>query len=213
MHGRSCFCLLAVLIFSPVILPAQADKAPPGDSSLPAWRAGTAPTPPIAPVPDPPGLPVISIAPRATINLAQMVYAAGMIFSGRVESVVRRPASQAQAIETVSITFHVDHSIRGATPGSDLTITQWTGVWSAGQRYRVGERTLVFLYPPSKLGLTSCVNGPFGRFQIDAAGRVWLTAQQLSAFRKDPVLGGKFRVNFSDFALAVEQAGGEESAP
>ena len=36
------------------------------------------------------------------------------------------------------------------------------------------------------------------------------SAQHLSAFRKDPVLGGKSRVAFSDFALAVRRAGEEE---
>jgi hypothetical protein len=213
MHGRSCFCLLIVLVFSPAILRAQAENGPPRDLSLPNWLTGTAPTSPIAPVPDPPGVPFVPTAPLETINLEQMTRAAGMIFSGQVTGVVRHPGSNAHPLETVSITFHVEQSIRGASPGSDLTITQWMGVWSAGQRYRVGERAFLFLYPPSKLGLTSCVNGPFGRFQIDAANRVWLSAQQLSAFRKDPVLGGKLRVIFSDFALAVERAGGEESAP
>ena len=79
-----------------------------------------------------------------------------------------------------------------------------------GQRYRVGERVLLFLYPPSKLGLTSCVGGRMGRFTVDPWGRVLLSAQHLSAFRADPVLGGKSRVRFSDFALAVRRASEEE---
>ena len=100
--------------------------------------------------------------------------------------------------------------MRGATPGEEIVITQWIGLWSAGQRYRIGERVLLFLYPPSKLGLTSCIGGPMGRFAIDSYGRVLLTAQQLAAFQKDPVLGGKSRVRMSDFALAVRRAGEEE---
>ena len=104
----------------------------------------------------------------------------------------------------------MENAIRGATPGEDLTISQWIGLWSGGQRYRVGERVLLFLYPPSKLGLTSCVAGAIGRFAIDPWGRVLLSAQHLSAFRADPVLGGKSRIRFSEFALAVRQAGEEE---
>jgi len=133
-----------------------------------------------------------------------------MIFSATVTNVARRPATNGQALETVSITFHVENAIRGAAPGDELTITQWIGLWSGGQRYRIGEHALLFLYPPSKLGLTSCVGWPLGRFNLDPQGRVLFSAQQLSAFRRDPVLGGKSRVSFRDFALAVRQATGEE---
>jgi hypothetical protein len=136
--------------------------------------------------------------------------AAGTIFSGTVTAIARRPASPSQAVETVAITFHIENAIRGATPGEDLTISQWIGLWSSGQRYRVGERVLLFLYPPSKLGLTSCVAGAMGRFAIDPRGRVLLSAQHLSAFRADPVLGGKSRVSFSDFASAVRRASEDE---
>ena len=140
----------------------------------------------------------------------QVVRAAGMIFSGTVTKIERRPATAGQSVETVAVTFRIEIALRGATPGEDLTITQWIGLWSSGQRYRVGERVLLFLYPASKLGLTSCVGGPLGHFAIDRAGQVLLTAQQLSAFRKDPVLGGKSRARFGDFALAVRHAGEEE---
>jgi len=136
--------------------------------------------------------------------------AAGAIFSGTVTSITRRPATRGQAVETVAITFHIQNAIRGATPGEDFTISQWIGLWSGGQRYRVGERVLLFLYPPSKLGLTSAVAGPMGRFALDRWGRVLLSAQHLSAFRTDPVLGGKSRLRFSDFALAVQRASEEE---
>jgi len=125
-------------------------------------------------------------------------------------AIARRPANNGQTVETVTITFHVDNAIRGATPGEDLTISQWIGLWSGSQRYRVGERVLLFLYPPSKLGLTSCVAGEMGRFTIDAGGLVLLSPPHVSAFRADPVLGGKSRARFSDFALAVRRASEEE---
>ncbi len=132
-----------------------------------------------------------------------------MIFSGTVAGIERHAATNGQ-VETVAITFQIERSIRGATAGTSLTVSQWIGLWSSGQRYRVGERVLLFLYPQSRLGLTSCVAGMMGRFDVDAWGRVELSARHLSMFRKDPVLGGKSRVRFSDFALAVRRAGEEE---
>ena len=157
--------------------------------------------------------PIEHIAPTgspARYALPQLAKAAGTIFSGTVTSITRRPASRGQPIETVAITFHVENSIRGATPGEDFIISQWIGLWSPGQRYSVGDRLLLFLYPPSKLGLTSCVGGALGRFSLDSGGGVVLSAQHLSAFRTDPVLGGRSHVRFRDFAWAVRQAAGEE---
>ncbi|GAC1428679.1 MAG: hypothetical protein NVS1B11_11280 [Terriglobales bacterium] len=46
-------------------------------------------------------------------------------------------------------------------------------------RYFVGERLLLFLYPPSKLGLTSPVGGSLGRFNLDSAGNVALRPEYL----------------------------------
>ena len=136
--------------------------------------------------------------------------AAGMIFSGTVTRIERRPGRAGQTVATLDITFRVQNSIRGAAAGRDLTISQWAGLWSMGQRYRIGERVMLFLYPTSKLGLTSWVGGELGRFAIDASGRVQLSSQQISRFRKDPVLGGRSRVPISDFALAVRRASEEE---
>src|SRR5208282_3991820 len=219
MYGRSCTCLLAVsvLILAPASLRSQtglADSAPdfaiphradsPPDGSQPVSRDQLRLHLPIAPPGRPPG------TPPWTIGFPVIARAAGTVFSGTVTAIARRSAGQSQAVETVAITFHIENAIRGATPGQNLTILQWIGLWSSGQRYRVGERVLLFLYPPSKLGLTSCVAGAMGRFTIDPRGRVLLSAQHLSAFRADPVLSGKSRVSFSDFAWAVRQTSKEE---
>jgi hypothetical protein len=203
---------MSLAILPPGTLNGQTDRAGIArDSAFPFPSDGRA-IEPIRPWPHP-------VAPPGTFGLPQLAEAAGMVFSGTVTAVTHRPAtgqtssgqaSSGQVIETVAITFHVENAIRGATPGEDLTVTQWIGLWSGGQRYRVGERALLFLYPPSKLGLTSCVGGPIGRFRLDPLGRVLLSAQQISAFLRDPVLGGKSRVSFRDFALAVRQASGEE---
>ena len=232
MHGRSCRSLLVVcvLIFAPALLRGQSPlgqspgvgsapdlTAPPRlgpsnvaeldmaqDVAKPSIRAQLRPHLPI----NPPGASVHN--PPLGFGFPMLARAAGTIFSGTVTAIRRRPASQSEPVETVSITFHIENAIRGATRGEDLTVSQWIGLWTSGQRYRVGERVLLFLYPVSKLGLTSCVAGTLGRFTIDPRGHVLLSAQHLSAFREDPVLGGKSRANFSDFALAVRQAGEEE---
>jgi hypothetical protein len=208
MLGRSRTCLLAVsiLILAPVIANGQTGSVSGREFIMPPPDSGTPPRLDLRR-----HLPVSPVTPtRGTIAFPVMTRAAGVIFSGTVISIARRSAAADQAVETVAITFHVENAIRGVMPGANYTISQWIGLWSGGQRYRIGERVLLFLYPPSKLRLTSCVGGEMGRFAIDASGRVLLSAQHLSAFRTDPVLGGKSRVRFGDFALAVRRASEEE---
>jgi hypothetical protein len=206
MFGRSCTGLLviSVLLLAPLLLRGQSGRvqlAPDIEIPLP----GDVEQSPVSDLRH-----RLPITPPGTIGFPVVTRAAGTIFSGTVVSIERRPATSAQVVETVAITFHIDNAIRGVTPGETLTISQWIGLWTSGQRYRIGEHVLLFLYPPSKLGLTSCVAGGMGRFSVDARGRVLLSAHHLSAFRADPVLGGKSRVRFSDFALAVHRASGEE---
>ena len=65
------------------------------------------------------------------------------------------------------ITFLVTDALRGATPGKTLTFSEWDGLWTSGDRYRVGEDLLLFLYPPSgDLGLTTTVAGTRGRISL-----------------------------------------------
>ena len=208
MFGRSGWCLLiSILLLAPIWLRAQSGHP----AAMPDFTVRHSPRIVQPPIDDPlvrePG----PVAPlRTTNDLTTLVRGAGSIFSGTVTAIERQPATSGHTLDTVAITFHVENAIRGATPGEFLTISQWIGLWSGGQRYRVGERVLLFLYAPSKLGLTSCVAGGLGRLPIDAWGRVLLSAQHLAAFRADPVLGGKSRLRFSDFALAVRRASEEK---
>jgi len=214
MFGRSSALLLALsfLVWLPVPVHGQSDRADPGrDLVMPISPPETHHPP--TPDPLPPRSRLRWLTPPGTFGFPQLAGAAGKIFSGTVTAITRRPANTGQSVETVAVTFHVERAIRGTIPAEDLTISQWIGLWSSGQRYRLGERVLLFLYPPSKLGLTSCVGGGMGRFAIDPRGRVVLSAQHLSAFRTDPVLGGKSRVRLSDFAWAVRRATEEESVP
>jgi hypothetical protein len=213
MHGRSYLSLLALaLILLPSCLCAQAN--PPDHSA--GGRNSTSQFAPYQFTPtDNISFPIVGpndarrripAARQHAFGFADLARAAGTIFSGTVTAIERGPASQSQAIETVSITFHVEYAIRGATSGENLTISQWIGIWSSGQRYRVGERVLLFLYPPSKLGLTSCVGAGLGRLDADPRGRIVFSAQQVEAFRTDPVLGGKSSVSFPDLVWAVHQS-------
>lgn len=99
---------------------------------------------------------------------------AGYIFSGTVKGVEFEAAPTRGGVATTRVTFHVDEGIRGVATGQTLTIREWAGLWRSGERYRVGERVALFLYPPSKLGLTSPVGGANGRFSLDTAGRIVL---------------------------------------
>jgi hypothetical protein len=104
---------------------------------------------------------------------------AGLIFSGRVIRIQPLHGS-GQFAETMRITFKVDNAIRGAHFGQTISIREWSGLWHDGsERYHLGQRSLLFLYAPSKLGLTSPVGGRFGRFQMDARDNIVLQPQQL----------------------------------
>jgi hypothetical protein len=207
MHGRIGFALLtAASLILPVLLYGQSDRGQPEQGFQPIFQA-TKPAPAMASLtPQQPHPPWV---PPPTLGFPQMAQAAGIIFSGHVTAVAR--SAHGNAVETVSVTFHVEQAIRGVSSGQSLTIAQWMGLWSSGQRYRVGERVLLFLYPPSKLGLTSCVGGSLGRFVVDPLGRVLFSAHHVFAFRADPILAGRSSVAFSDLAAAVRQVG--ERAP
>ena len=96
----------------------------------------------------------------------------GYIFSGTVKSVERVAPSTKDSVAVMRITFHVDQGLRGTRSGQMLVIREWAGLWQGRDRYRPGERVMLFLYPPSKLGLTSPVGGASGRFPVDPKGQV-----------------------------------------
>ena len=76
----------------------------------------------------------------------------------------------------------------------------------------MGEHVLLFLYPPSKLGLTSPVGGPLGRFNVDQADLVVLKTEapklppNNAGAEKPP---GKSRVSYREFSRAIHRAAEE----
>lgn len=221
----SCWRLLAIfsLIFfasifvEPAFLSGQESPQNRLPASSPALAPVIAPnsrlrhSPPIAPVWIPP--PVVPrhypVAPQLPV-FPHLVQSAGIIFSGRVTSVGRGFSSSGEASSSTNVTFQVEHAMRGTAPGQSLTIREWAGLRNGGERYRVGEDVLLFLYSPGKLGLTSPVSGAMGRFAVDSQGSIVINAQQAAALATDPLLAGKSVVPYPVFTQAVRRASGKE---
>jgi hypothetical protein len=120
-----------------------------------------------------------------------------MVFAGTVIKVEHFSSTNAPGVTKVS--FRVETAIRGTRRGQILKINEWEGLWNSGERYQVGERVLLFLYPKSRLGLTSPVGGALGRYRFDDAGRVLM---QGTTGRPRPV-------RLQDLAAAVRRAARE----
>jgi hypothetical protein len=125
---------------------------------------------PVIPLLAQPSLDRETVSPLAW---SQLVRPAGFIFSGTVLSVAPDPPQPGQAA-SVRTTFQVDHGFRGVRNGAVLSIREWAGLWESGARYRPGQHVFLFLYPLSKLGLTSPVGGDAGRFLTDNQGDLLL---------------------------------------
>jgi hypothetical protein len=109
---------------------------------------------------------------KATVR--RTIRASGKIFAGTVIRIEHADPAPISGISTTQITFRAEEAIRGVSRGQVVRIREWAGLWQAGEQYRVGEHVLLFLYPPSKLGLTSPVGGRSGRLQVDGLGQVRL---------------------------------------
>ena len=105
-------------------------------------------------------------------NLPTLSRSSGYIFSGTVVKIERIAPRRRNDVAVMRVVFHVDSAMRGVRRGQKLVIREWAGLWQSGERYRPGERVMLFLYPPSKLGLTSPVGGAMGRFRINPNGRI-----------------------------------------
>jgi len=146
----------------------------------------------------------------AMSNLRLLSRSSGYIFAGTVLAVERVAQNESDTVTTVKITFRVEQAIRGTHFGQVLTIREWAGLWNSGEHYRPGERLLLFLYSPSKLGLTSPVGGPLGRFDVDSEGNAVLENGRLPGLALDPTsqteFGKKKRINARALALAIQRA-------
>jgi hypothetical protein len=110
----------------------------------------------------------------------QLSRRAGMIFAGTVLSAATQPmTTQTAATDrvvpgatpAVELSFRVDEAIAGVERGQVLTIHEWAGAWSMHRPMSKGQHILIFLYPPSRLGLTSPVGGALGQIALDPSGK------------------------------------------
>jgi hypothetical protein len=197
--GRTLSCLLALLI-APALLHSQRDLATGARASGREALTG-------APVHN------ILIQPNRAIpgpsGLRRLAQHAGTIFSGTVMSVEPGEVFSPGEIPAVAVTFNVEHAIRGATTAPNFTIREWRGLWNGAPRYLPGQRLLLFLYPSSRLGLTSTVGGPLGRFRMDSSGHVLLNAQQAAAFASPPSPKPATNLALAEFIRAVVDSGSE----
>lgn len=135
--------------------------------------------------------------PNSIVAPVKAMRSSALIFSGTVLKVDHIAPAGSQPI--TQITFRVESAIRGTRRGQVLTVHEWAGLWNSGERYQAGERVLLFLYPQSKLGLTSPVGGPLGRYRVDQSGRVLLQG----------VTGPK-PIRLRDFTAAIRRGRGVE---
>ncbi len=105
---------------------------------------------------------------------------AGLIFAGTVLAAApstgtAQPAeppgtTPGTAVE-ITLSLRVDTAIAGVQPGQVLTIHEWAGARNMYWPMMKGQHVLIFLYPPSRLGLTSPVGGSRGQIILDPAGK------------------------------------------
>lgn len=141
-------------------------------------------------------LPAAAVEPRPVMPRPgnpgiRLSRSAGYIFLGKVLSVRRISPSTANATAAMEISFRVQRGYRGVPSGATLVIHEWAGLWQSGERYRPGDVALLFLYPPSKLGLTSPVEGPFGHIPAET-GQILITPALSFIRSHTPGLQGRF---------------------
>ena len=142
----------------------------------------------------------------------QLSRRAGIIFAGTLLSsgVTLTTQQGARSMfgpsrDVLEFRFRVDRPIVGVEPSQLLTIREWTGALSRQRPLHRGDRILLFLYPPSRLGLTSPVGGPQGQIRLDPSG-------QHVAGEHDPLQSGLLSlppIPVSQLERAIRAARGE----
>lgn len=141
-------------------------------------------------------------------ELERLTRQAGMIFTGTVVAISPIRGRDSDQISSVEVTFRVEQVLRGPRAGQRFSIREWPGLWVSGERYRVGQRMTIFLYPPSRVGLTSPVGGGAGRFDVDRDGQVVLKPIHRPILFGDPAptrSSPPSRIPLSTFHRAVRQ--------
>lgn len=107
-------------------------------------------------------------AAQATVNdvLRSMAARAGVIFSGRVESIARNDSAG-----FVDVRFRIDQPVRGCPRTGAYVLREWAGLWtSMPARYEVGQRLLMLLAARGPSGISAPVDGLDGVLPIVSLG-------------------------------------------
>ena len=121
-----------------------------------------------------------AVAPPATPEsvLLSLAERAQVIFAGRVVAVARQDAAG-----YVDVRFHVDDAVRGCAGTSVYVLREWAGLWAGqAERYRVGDRRLMFLTGRGPSGMSGPVDGLDGAVPLisAAAGPVMRAGGQVA---------------------------------
>jgi hypothetical protein len=107
---------------------------------------------------------------------SEMIFTATVLASNTPAVAKQIPKLDPTAIDHIApaqieIRFQVDEPIAGVKRGQIVTIHEWSGAAARHRPLAPGDRILLFLYPPSRLGLTSPVAGARGVVPLDSTGR------------------------------------------
>lgn len=145
-------------------------------------------------------------SPLVNADLQRVARRAALIFTGTVISIAPVHSNGSDEINTVEITFQVEQALRGLRTGQHYTIREWSGLWTSGPRYRLGQRMMLFLYGPSRAGLTSPVEGSLGRYDVDRFGQVSISAASaLPNPTARPIAAGPQHTPIRTFSRAIRQ--------
>lgn len=134
---------------------------------------------------------VVPVSAQSSVNqtssarIALLTPHAGRIFAGQVLKVEHKDAS-ADSPATTVVSLRVENAVRGVRRGQLVQVREWGVLWNEGERFREGEHVFLFLYPDSRLGLTSPVAGNLGHYLIDRSGRLGVVGS--SPVRKPPTV-------------------------
>jgi hypothetical protein len=146
-------------------------------------------------------------SPLISADLQRVARKAALIFTGTVVSIAAVRGTGAEEINSVEVTFQVEQALRGLRAGQRYTIREWSGLWMSGPRYRMGQRMTLFLYSPSRAGLTSPVEGSLGRYDVDRSGQVTIppTRVPTPTILPHPITTGSQHVPIRTFRRAIRQ--------
>ena len=101
----------------------------------------------------------------------ETVRRSGLIFEGTVTG-IQPELGKGKLLQSYRISFQVHRGVRGVSSNSTLSIREWAGLWNRSltqaPRYHRGEHVVLFLYAPSRAGLTSTVGGTTGKLAVNS---------------------------------------------